>query len=770
MKQSNRWHLTAVLVGSWVLMTAHTVMGANAYTNGFTDHDGADLTLYEGDVIAGVHTNVGHFEVVGNATIEPYADGDFGWTHIYAGSATISAALSADAAGYPEEQGDGAGTERCGGGYGGRGGVGYGGIPGLTYGSAVAPNRLGSGGGSSGGTGGRGGGAVMLNVDGLLTIDGAISAHGGNSTGSQTGGGSGGSVWLRAQTINGSGLIAADGGEGLGTGRGGGGGGRIALDTPNNLFSGVIRAQGKSSWANRGRHGTLNFQSGPEADLMITGDIALPPGTNWTFRSLNVPAGITFEIQSATGTATAAYTDEIASRIHFSGDVTVNPSGALTSDSQGYPASQGEGAGSGRTGASYGGCGGSGYRGTPGPTYGSVDAPDRLGSGGSGDSAGFGGGALILEVDGVLTVDGTLSSHGGDGGLNTGGGSGGSVLLQARTLSGEGIIGADGGNGTGSGRAGGGGGRIAVDTPTNLFTGIIRASGGPSDYIRGGHGTFNFQSDLETDLVIAGDIALPPGTNWVFRSLTVQSGATLEIQSVTGTTAMAYTDEIASRIFISNDATVEAGATLSADALGYPYRQGEGAGTGRSGGSYGGIGGWAWPATAEDMEDTDYGSAVAPDRLGSGGSQRDGYDAAGGTAGGALIVEVAGMLTVNGTVSASGGRGGDSTGGGSGGSVWLRARTINGSGLIAVDGGDGLSNSGGGGGGRIALAYGWIDGFDVRPSQIIEILNPSELPEHLTFSGEVRAAGGAGVNHGEDGSRMFLYLPEPIPGTLFMLR
>ncbi len=768
MKQSNRWRLTAVLVGSWVLLTTHTVI-ANAYTNDFTDHDGADLTLYEGDVIAGVHTNVGHFEVVGNATIKPYADGDFGWTHVYAGSATISATLSADAAGYPAEQGDGAGTQRCGAGYGGHGGVGYGGIPGSTYGSAVAPNRMGSGGGSSGGTGGRGGGGVMLHVDGLLTINGTVSAHGGNSTGSQTGGGSGGSVWLRAQTINGSGLIAADGGEGLGNARGGGGGGRIAMDTPNNLFSGVIRAQGKSSWANRGRHGTFNFQSDPETDLVITGDIALPPGTNWQFRSLNVPSGLTLEIQSTTGTTTA-YVDEIASRIHFSGDVTVNPDGILSADSQGYPASQGEGAGIGRTGGSYGGIGGAGYRGTPGPTYGSVDTPARLGSGGSGNSAGFGGGALILEVDGILTVDGTLSAHGGDGGLDTGGGSGGSVWLQAQTISGEGIIGADGGNGTGSGRAGGGGGRIAMDTPTNFFTGIIRAQGGPSDYIRGGHGTFNFQSDPEADLVIAGDIALPPGTNWVFRSLTVQSGATLEIQSVTGTAAAAYTDEIASRIFFSEDATVEAGATLSAYALGYPYRQGEGTGTGRSGGSYGGIGGWAWPATAEDMEDTDYGSAVTPDRLGSGGSAREGYDAAGGTAGGALIVEVAGTLTVNGIVSADGGRGGDSTGGGSGGSVWLRAQIINGNGLITADGGDAFSNSGGGGGGRIALAYGWIDGFDLRPSQIIEILNPSELPEHLTFSGEVRAAGGTGGNNGENGSRMFLYLPEPIQGTLFMLR
>lgn len=370
----------------------------------------------------------------------------------------------------------------------------------------------------------------------------------------------------------------------------------------------------------------------------------------------------------------------------------------------------------------------------------------------------------MLCIDGTLSVDGTLSAAGGDGGYRCGGGSGGSIWLRANTIEGTGMILADGGAGGGDGAGGGGGGRIALDPTSNMFDGVIRAQGQPGARGEGRHGTFNFQSDAEADLVIKADIAMPPGTNWVFRSLTVPSNVVLDIQS-TLATAPDYSDEEASRLRILRNASVEEGGAVTADGQGYRTGEGEGGGIYRGGAGYGGSGGDGDHLYTE--AGGTYGSTNTPDRLGSGGGI--GNDGA-GSGGGVVMLEVGGTLNVKGTISVHGGDGSYRGGGGSGGGLWLRAASISGDGWIGADGGDGYNGGGGGGGGRIVLDYGRFEAFETHTDLIVEVVNPSTLPETLSFSGEVTAIGGAGYNSGVEGSRMFRYLPIPPMGTLITIR
>ena len=133
----------------------------------------------------------------------------------------------------------------------------YGGTP---YGSLTAPVDFGSGGGSYlGSRRGRrwGGGAIRLNVAGMLMLDGRISADGSPGLAEGSGGGSGGSVWLTVGTLTGAGtsppMAAMGNGFGL-TGGGGGGGGRIAIQYGMNLFFGASTARGGSgsAWGGAG--------------------------------------------------------------------------------------------------------------------------------------------------------------------------------------------------------------------------------------------------------------------------------------------------------------------------------------------------------------------------------------------------------------------------------------------------------------------------------------------------------------------------------------
>jgi len=460
-------------------------------------------------------------------------------------------------------------------------------------------------------------------------------------------------------------------------------------------------------------------------------DITVNTDTTWT-------AG-TYTHDGVVITNGATLTTEGFVRIEAT-NLTVDTGCTISADATGHPAEEGPGAGTKEeyspSGGGYGGRGGDTSHSTGGDSYGSAVAPVDLGSGGgsygqSGSTTGTGGpggGAIRLDVSGASTVNGTISSNGGDGvGYGSGGGSGGSVYITTGHLTGSGAITAHGGNGSDSGhaQAGGGGGRIAVHYQSSDFSGTAVAEPGVgTDSLGEKPGTVGF---FDTD-----DGTFHSGPAWRFEvedspfelsSYTLIAGTIASIDE--GVTFGDETDVVLQQeVQLSlyppgNTLTIAAanlsiaeGATVSANAMGYPAEQGAGAGIKEthypSGGGYGGRGG----STSYSTGGESYGSAVAPVDLGSGGGSygRSGSTTGtGGTGGGAIRLDLSGTLTLDGTISSNGSQAvGASSGGGSGGSVNITTGHFTGPGAITANGGDmseGAHGAGGGGGGRIAVHY-----------------------------------------------------------------
>jgi hypothetical protein len=122
-----------------------------------------------------------------------------------------------------------------------------------------------------------------------------------------------------------------------------------------------------------------------------------------------------------------------------------------------------------------------------------------------------------------------------------------------------------------------------------------------------------------------------------------------------------------------------------------------------NGAAYGGFGGGynGTPASVTDYGNKKiYGEALRPYLPGSPGPNND-YPFGGG----ALRIVVAGQILNNGRISANGTQAGGSTGGGSGGSVWMScSKFVNAAGAtVRADGGNNTDNGGAGGGGRILV-------------------------------------------------------------------
>ena len=139
--------------------------------------------------------------------------------------------------------------------------------------------------------------------------------------------------------------------------------------------------------------------------------------------------------------------------------------------------------GSGR-GASHGGLGANGALPGGGKTYGDYRNPTSLGSGDYASQAG--GGAISLEVEGNLVLDGNVTADGGSS-ASYAGASGGSVWIRANRMSGTGTVTAKGAGSTNNNRYGGGGGRISIQLKAadfghtefkSAFTGTLSAAGG----------------------------------------------------------------------------------------------------------------------------------------------------------------------------------------------------------------------------------------------------------------------------------------------------
>jgi hypothetical protein len=476
-----------------------------------------------------------------------------------------------------------------------------------------------------------------------------------------------------------------------------------------------------------------------------------------------VVLGDTYDINAAAGgSATTPYgSGSTISAAH----ITIDSGGSINADGQGFPVQTGPGKGSAisfcGSGAGYGSNGGDSINGAPaGSVYGNATAPTALGSGG-GDSVngGAGGGAIAFSATGTITVDGNLSANGGNGwtggGRNGSGGSGGSIWISSGTLTGSGTISATGGNG-GTNGGGGSGGRIDVTQVTNDFSGILTVSGGETAFARGLPGSILFPDGFWDDLTVTQDITLGNDVNTsgtltidagttltmsgeltVGTTLTVNSGGSLVVKGDTldingGTPEDPYGS--GSTIY-ATDIVIAAGGSINADGQGFRGSQGPGRGLDRAGGGYGGRGG---NSVSADGGST-YGSADSPTALGSGGGANAGLYYRGGPGGGAIKIVAAGTILVDGTLSANGAdgtySGGADGGGGSGGSIWIASGTITGSGVISANGGMGYRQAyvGAGGGGRIDVSDTVYD-----------------------FTGDITAAGGKDVfQRGMPGSILF---------------
>ncbi len=272
---------------------------------------------------------------------------------------------------------------------------------------------------------------------------------------------------------------------------------RIILMLTLLLFS-VSNADAVFESGSTGADGAFN----PTANITVQ----LPDSGVFNYTTVNIPSGVT-----VTFTKNAANTPVY---ILATGDVTI--AGAIKVDGSstttttltapgvrgpggyngGYgggvslPGGAGMGPGGGGGGPSisyvHGGGGGFGTAGgsqganygAGGPVYGNASIIPLIGGSGGGGQAGSastagyggggGGGAILIASSGTITVNGSITANGGDGYSSAAGGSGGAIRLIANTLVGAGTITARGGELVSTNK--GGQGRIRLEASTNYFT------------------------------------------------------------------------------------------------------------------------------------------------------------------------------------------------------------------------------------------------------------------------------------------------------------
>ena len=214
------------------------------------------------------------------------------------------------------------------------------------------------------------------------------------------------------------------------------------------------------------------------------------------------------------------------------------------------------------------------------------------------------------------------------------------------------------------------------------------------------------------------------------------------------------------------------------DSKGYGGSDGPGSGQDGNAASGGGHGGFGGNSSIGKLGGDAYGDYGRPTTLGSGRAKDIDNRIDGGRGGGVIRLRVGGTLSNDGYIVA---RGDYSTaGGGSGGSIWLTAGSIQGAGLVLADGGGCKRDygSGGGAGGRIAiytcdnqLSYdrisarggcGWScgeDGSVFVPSDGFAILDdPSSQPakrgQTISFAVDVEGYGPFAYEWFKDGKRL----------------
>ena len=754
-----------------VTFTSNTTIGVGDLTYHGQDIVVSNCTL----AVNGPHT-FNNLSLQNNAllthTAAPNGEADNRLALTLLGGCVVQAGSRVDVSGrgYAAGAGPGAGMQNpsgygSGAGHGGTGGTPTsGGAGGGAYDSVLTPGLWGSGGGHAGG--GMGGGIVRLAIAGTLQLDGVIAADG-VSPGYPAGGGAGGSIHVSAGNLAGGGSFSAQGGSTVNTGGGGGGGGRIAVYYSANSFTGAVNAAGGGG-QEYGGAGTIYSKLAAAPQGLVRVDNAGNAG-QWTPLTTPEPFALSVGNQARVY-ASAAFTNQTLSvettgllscvagqsnvTLTVLGDVAVAAGGRIDVSGQGYAAGTGPGAGTQNpsgygSGAGHGGAGGTPTSGGGGGGgYDSVLTPSLWGSGGGNGggggatSGGAGGGIIRLAVAGTLQLDGAIAADGASPGFPAGGGAGGSIHVSAGKLAGGGSFSALGGSTVNPGGGGGGGGRIALYFATNIFTGTISAAGGAGQEY-GGAGTVYTRSSVETLGHVLADNGgnagawTPLSTPEAFALVIARGGKVSAVAPLTNNTLLVQSNGVlscpasSSRITLTvlGNAGVDAGGKLDVNGLGYGTEQGPGAGASDiggwgSGGGHGGVGGFSY---RQQPGGGVYDSIVAPTQWGSGGGSTYG-----GLGGGAVGLSVAGILRVDGTLTADGLASPNvQHGAGAGGSLWINAGTLTGGGLIAARGGPGgvVQGGGGGGGGRIALYL-----------------------TQNTFGGTISAIGGLGFQNGGAGT------------------
>ena len=732
--------IACMLAGHSALAASITNVASGLWTNEATWSGGSVPTLWD-DVVISNGTTVTIDDMVTHAVSNLTVDGTL--THaannatpqykivLAAGgdvTVTTNGAIDVTAKGYATEQGPGGSTR--GGAHGGAGG----GNADAPYGSETAPVTLGSGGYE-----GAGGGAIKVSATGTVTVAGTISADG--ETAPRPGGA--GSVWIVADALAGTGTVSARGGTAVGSWPAGGGGGRIRIDvqTPGTLHLAVdvLTHGGESSGHGDGDSGSVTFNAGT-SNLVVAGTLHFAtPATN-TFHTLIITNGGILEFAANTRTGYNEDTGLYEGRgiVIDAASVNVQTGGVMSGVGFGFSTTLGPG------GSIYGGTHGGPGGDSSAKPYGSDSAPFAVGSGGY---EGDGGSALKINASGQVTVDGTISADGVD--VNRGG-AGGSIWIVANTVVGTGLVSARGGTATAN-RPGGGGGRIRIEpqAPGTLdltFDVLTNGGEGSGQFDDGDAGSVTFPDG--TDVTVSRTLHLGGGTTNTLGTLTIPNGGRLEFGAHTRAGYNAGTGLYEGKGIVINATSidVQAGGVMTGTGLGFAKTYGPGGSI--RGGTHGGNGG--------TNPDPVYGSTNGPTSLGSGGYDSD--------SGGAVKLDVSGTLTVDGTISADGVPYGNGRTG-SGGSIWIIARTLTGAGAISANGGSvggGNPWAGAGGGGRIAIEYGSSTFTDLPALG-------TYVNQEVSSSVTVHGGFNIGADGVEDGS---IYVEEVVDerGTVILFR
>ncbi len=534
--------------------------------------------------------------------------------------------------------------------------------------------------------GGNGGGLVRVEADGLVTIEGTITANGGSPT-VPGGAGSGGGIYIGCRAFAGSvaGLLSAVGANSGSSASGGGGGGRIAVVYSNLVDNPAVRMTAERGfggygplnteyWPTSAQKGTISFSDAGlwEAHVSggvvsgISGEIVFLEGTNLSYESLTITnASVSMRNVSLTAT-----------------NLIFESGGNLTIWS------------------------------------GRVDCVEDL----------------------VIRNNGSLILYPGSNNIRTltvqpGGTGYVSQLTCESALVGGALI-------------------LAVDPATLICSGNLTVTNGGRFYVYSGAtnaATTNYGAlvRVDGDLTVYTDAWIYPYSNatnggspyFALGNLAIANGGGISAygRGFAGGRAFYYINDI--RYYNSSYNAFGPGAGFPGGSL--PTYGG--------GGGYGGKGGWGGKAGATGGVAN--GSANFPMAAGSGGAGSFSSSVRHtGVAGGLVRLEIAGLLTLDGSVTASGDTVGDASirSGGAGGGINIICHDFSNAATaqLTANGASAAGDCGGGGGGRIAFWRGvsrgmrtrYLDGQEVRTVRV-----STNQPDW--FAGSVSVARGTGITN-----------------------